>query len=95
MDNRAYDDIFLETLARILIRSFLLGWALLLLWFVFYLFLPGWMYEMNTRWFNIDRHEFDLINYCGIGFVKITLLLFFLFPYLSIKLILWKKKKGV
>ena len=94
MDNRAYDDIFLETLARILIRSFLLGWALLLLWFVFYLFLPGWMYEMNTRWFNIDRHEFDLINYCGIGFVKMCILLFFLFPYLSIRLVLRKKKKS-
>jgi hypothetical protein len=95
MDNGERNVLFLETLAGILIRSFLFGWGLLLVWFLFYLFLPDWLYEMNTRWFNIGRHEFDLINYCGIGLVKITVLLFFLFPYLSIRLILRKKKKSV
>jgi hypothetical protein len=95
MEDTERNDLFLESLARILIRSFLLGWGLLLLWFLFYLFLPGWLYEMNTKWFNIGRHEFDLINYCGIGLVKITVLLFFLFPYLSIRLILRKKKKSL
>ena len=50
---------------------------------------------MNTKWFNIGRHDFDLINYCGIGFVKISILLFFLFPYLSIRLTLRKKKKSI
>jgi hypothetical protein len=93
MGNRESNDLFLESLAGILIRSFLFGAALLLLWFVSYLFLPDWTYEMNTRWFNIGRHEFDLINYCGIGFVKMCILLFFLFPYLSIKLILCRSKK--
>jgi hypothetical protein len=95
MENRERNDLLLETLAGILIRSFLFGAALLLLWFVFYLFLPGWTYEMNTKWFNISRQEFELINYCGIGLVKITLLLFFLFPYLSIRLVLRKKKKSI
>jgi hypothetical protein len=95
MDNGERNVLFLETLAGILIRSFLFGWGLLLVWFLFYLFLPDWLYEMNTRWFNIGRHEFDLINYCGIGLVKITVLLFLLFPYLSIRLILRKKKKSV
>ncbi len=95
MDNKERNDLFLETLGRILIRSFFWGVALLLLWFISYLFLPDWTYEMNTKWFNIGRHEFDLINYCGIGLVKITLLLFFLFPYLSIRLIPRKKKKSI
>ena len=94
MDNRAYDDIFLETLARILIRSFLFGVGLMFLWSSFSVLLPDWTYEMNTKWFGIGRHEFDLINYCGIGFVKMCILLFFLFPYLSIRLVLRKKKKS-
>ena len=94
MENRERNDLFLEILAKILIRSFLLGVGLLLLWFVSNLFLPDWTYEMNTKWFNISRQEFELINYCGIGFLKIILLLFFLFPYLSIKLILHKSKKA-
>jgi hypothetical protein len=95
MENREQNDLFLEMLAGILIRSFLLGLGLMLLWFLFYLVLPDWTYEMNTKWFNIGRHEFDLINYCGIGFVKMCILLFFLFPYLSIKLILCRSKKAV
>jgi len=36
---------------------------------------------MNAKWFNIDQRDFDLINYFGMGFVKIVILLFFLFPY--------------
>jgi uncharacterized membrane protein YukC len=67
----------------------------LLVWFLFYLHLSGWLYEMNTKWFNISRHEFDLLNYCGIGLVKITALLFFFFPYVSIRLLLHKKKKNI
>jgi hypothetical protein len=95
MDIGEHNELFLEALARILIRSFLFGVCLMLLWFLFYLLLPDWTYEMNTKWFNIGRHEFDLINYCGIGLMKITLLLFFLFPYLSLRLILRKKKKSI
>ena len=91
MDNNEGNYIFFERLAGILIRSFLLGVALLLLWFVLYLIAPQWIFEMNAGWFNTDKHTFDLINYFGIGFVKIVILLFFLFPYLLIKWALWKK----
>ena len=94
MENTERDDIFLQTLATILIRSFLFGLAFLLLWFLLYLIVPGWMFEMNARWFNIGKRDFDLINYFGIGFVKITILLFFLFPYLAIRSTLRKKKEN-
>jgi hypothetical protein len=95
MGNSEHNDIFLQTLAMILIRSFLLGLALLLLWFLLYLIVPDWMFNINVRWFNIDKHDFELINYCGMGFVKISLLVFFFFPYLSIRLVLRKKKENI
>jgi len=91
MQNTERNDIFLQTLATILIRSFLFGLAFLLLWFVLYLIAPSWMFEMNARWFNISKRDFDLINYFGIGFVKISILLFFLFPYLAIRSMLRKR----
>jgi hypothetical protein len=93
MQSAERNDIFLQTLATILLRSFLLGLAFLLLWFVLYLIAPGWMFEMNARWFNIGKRDFDLINYFGIGFVKISILLFFLFPYLAIRSKLRKKER--
>ena len=93
MQNTERTDIFLQTLATILIRSFLIGLAFLLLWFLLYLIAPGWMFETNAKWFNIGKRDFDLINYFGIGFVKITILLFFFFPYLAIRSMLRRKER--
>jgi len=93
MENTERNDLFLQMLATILIRSFLFGLAFLLLWFFLYLIAPGWMFEINARWFNIGKRDFDLINYFGIGFVKISIVLFFLFPYLAIRSMLRKKER--
>jgi hypothetical protein len=93
MQNTERNDIFLQTLATILIRSFLIGLAFLLLWFLLYLIAPGWMFEMNAKWFDIGKRDFDLINYYGIGFVKISILLFFFFPYLAIRSMLRRKER--
>src|SRR5512139_691721 len=83
--------IFLRTLATILIRSFFFGLAFLLLWFLLYLFAPGWMFELSAKWFNIGKRDFDLINYFGMGFLKISILLFFLCPYLAIRSMLRRR----
>ena len=93
MQNTERNDIFLQTLATILIRSFLIGLAFLPLWSVLYLIAPGWMFETNAKWFNIGRRDFDLINYFGMGFVKISILLFSFFPYLAIKSMLRRKER--
>jgi len=93
MENPERNDIFLQTLATILIRSFLIGLASLLLWFLLYLIAPGWMFDTNAKWFNIGKRDFDLINYFGMGFVKISILLFFFFPYLAIRSMLRRKKR--
>jgi hypothetical protein len=93
MENNERNDVFLQTVATILLRSFLFGLAFMLLWFLLYLIAPAWMFEMNARWFNIGKRDFDLINYFGIGFVKISILLFFFFPYLAIRSMLRKKER--
>jgi hypothetical protein len=94
MQNDEPNDVFLRTGASILIRSFLFGLAFLLIWLISYLIAPDWVFQMNARWFNISRRDFELINYFGVGFLKITILLFFLIPYLAIKSMLRKKKEA-
>jgi hypothetical protein len=92
--NKKEQDTLLETLAAILIRSFFLSVALLLIWFFFYVLGGGaWSYTMNAPWSILSRHDFDLLNYCAMAFVKMCAILFFLFPYLAIRLMLRKKKK--
>jgi hypothetical protein len=95
MDNRECNDIFFETLAKILITSFLLGLAFLLIWFLLYLIGTNWMYEINAKWFDIGKRDFHLINYCGMGFVKLSILVVFFFPYLSLRLVLRKRKGSI
>ena len=95
METNERNDAFLQTVATVLLRSFLLGLAFLLLWFLLYLIVPGWMFEMNARWFNIGKRDFDLINYFGIGFLKISILLFFFIPYLAIKSIIRKGSENL
>ena len=82
----------LDAVAGVCLRCFVLTVCLLLLWFVFYVVAGDWIYSMHSRWFDLSRREFELFCYGGSGLIKIVSLLFFLFPYVSIKLILGKKQ---
>jgi hypothetical protein len=81
----------LDMISKILLRCVVLGFLLLLLWFGACL-LPGDLfYELQIRLFDLTRHELSLIQYCGIALVKTCVLLFFLFPYIAIRLVLRRR----
>lgn len=82
----------LKTIAGILLRCFILSFALLMLWFIIFLMAGDFAYSIHSRWFDLSRREFDIMNYYGMAFVKICSIMFFLFPYISIKLILGQRK---
>jgi hypothetical protein len=84
----------LETLAAIFIRSFFLSLGLIYLWFGFYLITGSSGYSIHSKWFNLNRYDYELVNYFGIAFTKISAILFFLVPYLSIKWVLRTKKRN-
>ena len=85
----------LEYLAGIFIRCFFLAYALLLIWFVFYWAGGDWDYNLTSQWFKVSKHEYDLVCYYGIAFMKICVLTFFLLPYIATKLVLRKNKKSI
>jgi hypothetical protein len=78
-------------LATLLGGAFLFNYGILILWFIVYMAAPEWLFTMNSRWFPISRHEFDLVNYFGIAFFKLVSIAFFLSPYLAIKV--WLRRK--
>lgn len=84
----------LEIFSKVLIRCFGIGVLLLLFWFGFFILGGDIGYKTHSQLFQISRHEYDLINYYGMGFVKACNLIFFLFPYLAIQLVL-KRKNGI
>ena len=81
----------LEAVAGIFLRCFVLAVCLLLFSFVFYLLAADWAYSFHSRWFELSRHDFDLMYYYVMAFTKIVSFLFFLLPFIAIKLMLRKK----
>jgi hypothetical protein len=84
---------FFDTLASVLLRCWIFGFLLLLLWFGFYTLARELIYRLHGSLFWLGQHELDLIQYCSMAFVKLSLILFFLFPWAAIRLAL-KKRAG-
>jgi hypothetical protein len=80
----------LETIAQVLLRCTVLGFGLLLLWFGAYLLIGDLIYQLHGNMFGLSQHELDVIHYCGMGLVKLFVFVFFLFPWIAIKLVLSK-----
>jgi len=81
----------LDVIAGILIRCFLGGMVLLMVWFAGYAVAGDWIYQVHSKWFQIPRQSFDAIHYTGMAVTKIAILLFFLIPWIAIKLMSGKK----
>lgn len=79
-----------DSIARILLRCAVLGFLLLLFWGVCYVLLLGPIHPEGKQ-FGLTPHETDLVHFCGMAFVKMCVLLFFLFPYIAIRLVLRRK----
>ena len=83
----------LETLRQVLGRCVILGIALLGLWFAGFLFARGLIYQQGA-WFGLTPHECDLIQYGGMGLVKSFVLVFFLLPYVAVRMVLRKRRRS-
>jgi len=87
---KSIDELF-DVLGKILLRCFVMGYVLLLLWFALYVFGGDALRSIQVRLFGLTAHEVDLVNYCGMAGVKCAVLLFSLFPYIAIRWVLRKR----
>ena len=76
----------LDVVAEILLRCFFFSLALLIVWFMSYVVGGDWIYSIHSKWFNVSKHEFVLINYYGMALVKLCAVVFFLLPCGAIKI---------
>jgi len=75
----------LETISAVLLRCVILSLALLYSWFAFYLLSGNSGYIIHSGWFPLTPKDYVVVNYFGMAFMKILIVVFFLIPYLSIK----------
>ena len=83
----------LQAVAGILLRCFVLGYLFLLLWFGAYVLAGDLLYRLNGSLFGVTQHEINLMHFFGMALVKLILFVFFLFPYVAIRLVLRNRTK--
>ena len=76
----------IELLRGTLAWSAVLNMGVLLWWFLFISFADDWVYKMHSRFFTIERRQFDAIHYAGMAFYKICIFTFFIVPYLALRI---------
>lgn len=82
---------FFDTLAKVLLRCWLFGFLLLLIWFVVDKLAGEEILRLHGPMFGLTKHELDVIFYCGMGLLKLCVIVFFFFPWLAIRLVLRKQ----
>ena len=86
-------DTILKQISGILLRSFIVAMALLILWIVIYLVIGDYWYISHTKLFDITEHELSLLNYAGMGLFKTLAFCFMLCPFVAIETVIRFKKK--
>jgi hypothetical protein len=81
---------FYNTLAKALLRCGVFGYLLLLLGAGVILIAGDPIYRLNSSLFGLSKHELELIIYECIVLMKVIVLLFFLIPWIAIRMVLRK-----
>ena len=82
----------LDAVAKVLLRCWILGFILLLFWFGVLMLVGGFVYGVHGNMFDLTSHDFKLIHYCGILLTKLVVGVFFFIPWVSIRLVLRKRR---
>ena len=83
----------LRVLSKILLWCFLLGFLFLLIWLAFYMAAADFIFGVHGGMFDLTRHDFDIMNYYGMAYFKMTVFVLFLIPYIAVRLVL-KSQRG-
>ena len=77
-----------EALSKVLFYCWTFGFLLLLTWFGIFKFSRNFIQRFHGGIFGLSDHELDVISYCGMGLLKLGVILWFFFPWLAIRIVL-------
>lgn len=83
---------FFDTLARVLLRCWIIGFVLLLISVGVILLAGDSVHRLHGDMFGLSKHEVELVFYCAIVVIKLLVLIFFFVPWLAIRLLLKARK---
>ena len=82
----------LEVVAKVLLWCWIFGFIVFLFWLGAVTLAGDLALGVHGDVFGLPRPQLDVIHYCGILLTKLVVGLFFFIPWLSIKLVLRKRK---
>ncbi len=77
-----------DAIAAILLRCFVITVLALLFVWILIVFQGDFFYQIQTLFVDISRQDFDLFILYSLTLMKILNIVFFLFPFIGIKLFL-------
>jgi hypothetical protein len=61
--------------------------AIYIVWVLFVLIAPDFVYRLQTKWIPISRDTFNVLMYSFMGAFKVVIIVFCFVPYLSLLII--------
>ncbi len=77
----------IETLRDAFLWCAVINYGVLLMWFLFFILAPDFIYRLHGRWFQLSRQQFDIIHYAGMGIFKLGIVLLNLVPYIALRIV--------
>lgn len=77
----------MEALRQFFAWCTVINYAILIIWFAAIVVARAPISRLHGRFFDLPVDKFNSINYLGISFYKIGILLFNLVPYLALRII--------
>ena len=83
-----------DAIAAILLRCFLITLLALLFVGILIVFQGDYFYHIQTLFVDVPRPDFDLFLLYSLTFMKVLNIVFFLFPFIALKLFLVAQKNN-
>ena len=77
----------MQTLTAFFLWCTLINGGILILWTLFLVFAPDFLYRIQNRWFPIPRQTYDVVIYAFLGLFKLLFLVFGVTPYLALLIV--------
>jgi len=77
----------MQTLTAFFLWCTIINGGILILWTLFLVFAPDFVYRIQNRWFPIPRETYDVVIYAFLGLFKLLFLVFSVTPYLALLIV--------
>jgi len=77
----------IQTLTTFFMWCTIINGGIFVLWTVFSMFAPDFIYRTQSRWLPIPRETFNVVIYSFLGLVKVVFFFFNVVPYVALLII--------